>query len=187
VTLEVRHEPPDGAAARALYAEYMALVRERLPGFEPTEDIFATEGAFRGPGAAWIVMYEDGAPVACGGLRTLAPGTGEIKRMFVRADARRRGLGRRLLAELETLARGAGHRRVRLLTTDVLTEALDLYRSAGYTLASTRERDGRRDHWLEKELASVASPGCPSSFAPPATSSSATRRSATPPIPPCCS
>jgi GNAT superfamily N-acetyltransferase len=152
VTLEVRQEPPDGATARTLYAEYMALVRERLPGFEPSEDIFATEEAFRGPGSAWIVLYEDGTPVACGGLRTLSPGVGEIKRMYVRAGARGRGLGRRLLAELESLARAAGHRRVRLLTTDVLVEALELYRSAGYALASQRERDGRHDYWLEKEL-----------------------------------
>jgi GNAT superfamily N-acetyltransferase len=128
VTLEVRQEPPDGATARTLYAEYMALVRERLPGFEPSEDIFATEEAFRGPGSAWIVLYEDGTPVACGGLRTLSPGVGEIKRMYVRAGARGRGLGRRLL------------------------EALELYRSAGYALASQRERDGRHDYWLEKEL-----------------------------------
>jgi GNAT superfamily N-acetyltransferase len=151
---EVRHEPPDGPAARALFADYTALVRERLPGFVPSEQIFATEDAFNGPGSAWIVLYDDGVPVGCGGLRTLAPGVGEIKRMFVRADARRRGHGRRLLAELEELARGAGHRRVRLLSTDVLSEALELYRSAGYSIASTRERaDGRRDYWLEKELA----------------------------------
>ena len=149
---EIRHEAPDGPAARALFADYMALVCERLPGFEPTEAIFATEAAFRGPGTAWIVLYEDGAPVGCGGLRTLAPGLGEIKRMFVRADARRRGHGRRLLAELEGLARAAGHRRVRVLTTDVLTEALELYRSAGYTVAETHPHDGRSDYWLEKRL-----------------------------------
>jgi GNAT superfamily N-acetyltransferase len=152
VTVEVRHEPPDGAAARTLYAEYMALVRERLPGFEPSEDIFATEEAFRGPGSAWIVLYEDGAPVACGGLRTLAPGVGEIKRMFVRAGARGRGLGRRLLAELEGLARAAGHRRVRVLTTEVLIEARELYRVSGYAPVSQHVRDDRRDSWLEKEL-----------------------------------
>jgi GNAT superfamily N-acetyltransferase len=150
---ELRHEPPDGPVARALFADYMALVRGRLPGFEPTEEIFATEGAFRGPGSAWIVLYDDGVPIGCGGLRTLAPGLGEIKRMFVRERARGRGHGRRLLRELEALAEAAGHRRVRLLTTGVLTEALELYRSAGYTVASTsRHEDGRCDIWLEKEL-----------------------------------
>jgi GNAT superfamily N-acetyltransferase len=152
MTVEVRHEPPDGPAARALYAEYMALTQERIPDFQPTEDIFATPDAFRGQGAAWIVLYEDGVPVGCGGLRTLAPGVGEIKRMYVRASARGRGHGRRLLAELEAIAAGAGLRRIRLLTTEVLAEAIELYRSVGYEVASEFEVDGRRDYWLERSL-----------------------------------
>jgi GNAT superfamily N-acetyltransferase len=150
--VEVRSEPPDGPVARGLYAAYLALVCERLPGFVPSEDIFSTADAFSGPGSAWLVLYEDGEPVGCGGLRTLAPGVGEIKRMYVDAAARRRGHGRRLLAELEALARLAGYRRIRLYTTEVLAEARALYESAGYALASTHERGGRRDFWLQKDL-----------------------------------
>jgi GNAT superfamily N-acetyltransferase len=152
MSVEIRHEPPDGPVAKALFEEYMALVRGRLPGFTPTEDIFATVEDFQGPGAAWIVLYEDGRPVGCGGLRPREPGTGEIKRMFVRPEARGRGHGRRLLAELEDLARRAGHRRVLLFTTEVLEEARTLYRSAGYELASTQETDGRPEFWFVKEL-----------------------------------
>jgi GNAT superfamily N-acetyltransferase len=151
VSTEIRHEPPDGPAARALFDEYMALVRERLPGFEPTEEVFATADAFRGHGAAWIVLYEDGAPVGCGGLRPHAAGVGEIKRMYVRASARGRGHGRRLLGELETIARQSGYHRIVLYTTGVLSEAIALYRSAGYRLASTEPTRGRADFWLEKE------------------------------------
>src|SRR3954464_12924354 len=97
--LELRSEPSDGPASRALWAEYMGLVAARLPGFEPTEAIFATPEAFAGPGSAWLVGYDGGAPVCCGGLRPLAePRVAEIKRMFVTAGARRRGHGRALLA-----------------------------------------------------------------------------------------
>jgi GNAT superfamily N-acetyltransferase len=156
MNVEIRHEPPDGPVARALFEEYMALVRERLPGFEPTEDIFATADAFDGPGTAWIVLYEDGQPVGCGGLRPREPGTGEIKRMFVRAEARGRGHGRRLLAELEALARAAGYRRVLLFTTEVLDEARALYRAAGYELVATQETDGRPEFWLGKELRTLS-------------------------------
>ena len=155
--VEVRHEPPDGPAARALWEEYLALVRTRIGAdFAPTEAIFGTVDAFRGPDAAWLVVYEDGRPVGCGGLRTLAPGVGEIKRMFVTENARGRGHARRLLGELETLARELGHRRIRLITTEVLTEARSLYASAGYRVASSEVEDGRSDYWLEKEL-----PMCP--------------------------
>lgn len=148
-----RHEPPTGAASRALFAEYMDLVRARLGGaFVPTEEIFATEDAFDGAGAAWLVVYEGERAVACGGLRPLAPGVGEIKRMFVTASERGRGHGRALLAELEALARDAGCERVRLLTTEALVEARALYRQAGYRPVGVASYGGRIDLWLEKPL-----------------------------------
>ena len=149
----IRREPPSGAASQALFAEYMALVRQRLgDDFVPTETIFATAEDFDGPAAAWLVVYEDDRAVACGGLRPLRPGVGEIKRMFVTADARGRGHGRLLLAKLEGLARATGCERVRLLTTEVLREARALYRSAGYRPVGVAMLDGRIDMWLEKRL-----------------------------------
>lgn len=151
--IEIRHEPPDGAAAQALWAAYMDFARERVgAGFTPTEEIFASPGVFRGPGSAWLVLYEDGVPVACGGLRPLPPDAGEIKRMFVAAPARGRGHARRLLAELEAIARAAGQQRIRLITTEALAEARALYASAGYAVASRHHEDGRTDYWLEKRL-----------------------------------
>jgi GNAT superfamily N-acetyltransferase len=152
MTVEVRREPPGTPTARALFDDYLALVGERIPGFVPTEEIFGEPGDFDGPGAAWVVLYEDGAAAGCGGLRPLEPGVGEIKRMFVRADARGRGHGRRLLAELEAIARAEGHRRVVLYTTEVLVEARALYEDAGYRLAAERNVAGRPDVWLVKEV-----------------------------------
>ena len=155
--LDLRAAPADGAESRALWDEYMALVRGRLPGFEPTETIFATPDAFTGPGTAWLVGYEDGRPVCCGGLRPLHDsGVAEIKRMFVSHAARGRGYGRVLLAELERLAAGAGCTRVRLFTTEVLVEARALYESAGYRVVGTVPDGDRTDIWLEKPLPSPA-------------------------------
>jgi GNAT superfamily N-acetyltransferase len=142
--IELRREPPDGPAARVLWNEYMALTRERLGDeFEPTEEIFATPDDLD----VWLVLYEDGEPVGCGGLRG-----DEIKRMFVTSRARGRGHGRRLLAELEAIAAQGGHHRIRLLTTEALVEARALYASAGYAEASRFRIEGRTDYWLEKPL-----------------------------------
>ncbi len=142
--IELRREPPDGPAARALWEEYMALTRARLgEDFQPSEEIFATPEDLD----VWLVLYEDGEPVGCGGLRGE-----EIKRMFVTARARGRGHGRRLLRELEALAAQAGHRRIRLLTTEALVEARALYASAGYAEASRFRIEDRTDYWLEKPL-----------------------------------
>jgi GAF domain-containing protein/GNAT superfamily N-acetyltransferase len=151
--IEIRREDPDSPAARELFARYMELVRSRLgQDFEPTEAIFASEEVFAGPGAAWLVLYEGGRPVGCGGLRMLDEGTAEIKRMFVLATARGRGHGRVLVEELERIARENGARRVRLLSTEVLAEARALYQSAGYRVISPYREDGRQDYWLEKYL-----------------------------------
>jgi GNAT superfamily N-acetyltransferase len=142
--IDIRRESADGPAARTLWDEYMALTRARLgEGFRPTEEIFGNAADFD----TWLVLYEDGTPVACGGLRG-----DEIKRMFVTAGARGRGHGRRLLRELEALAAQAGHRQIRLLTTEALVEARALYESAGYTVASEFRIDDRTDYWLVKNL-----------------------------------
>jgi GNAT superfamily N-acetyltransferase len=150
----IRHEAPSGAASQALFAEYLELVRARLgDAFVPSQEIFATEDDFRGEGAAWLVLYEGDAAVACGGLRPLAPGVAEIKRMFVTAAARGRGHGRTLLADLERRAREAGYERVRVYTTEVLSEARALYADTGYRRIDVPSVAGRvEDEWLEKRL-----------------------------------
>ena len=87
---------------------------------------------FAPPRGLFLVGYDGTAGVACGGWRTHGAGA-EIKRMYVTRAARRRGLARLMLAELERTARAAGHRRVILETGSKQPEAIALYRSAGYT------------------------------------------------------
>ena len=129
----IRPEAPSGAASQALFAEYLELVRERLgDAFVPTEAIFATEDDFRGEGAAWLVLYEGDAAVACGGLRPLAPGVAEIKRMFVSLEHRGRGYSKAILTTLERMARENGYGTVRLETRSKQLAAIALYEKLGY-------------------------------------------------------
>lgn len=79
-----------------------------------------------------LLVVDGDRPVGCGALRDLAPGMGEIKRMWLHPDARGLGLGTRLLAALESTARQAGHREIRLDTNERLHEAIVLYEAAGY-------------------------------------------------------
>lgn len=86
---------------------------------------------FSPPNGLFLLGYEDEAAAACGGWRSRGSDA-EIKRMYVVRTARRRGLARLMLAELERTAREAGHRRVILETGRKQPEAVALYQSAGY-------------------------------------------------------
>ena len=62
------------------------------------------------------------------------------------------GLGRRLLAELERHARDAGVRTLRLDTNRALTEAIGLYRAAGYEEIERFNDEPHAHHWFAKSL-----------------------------------
>ena len=72
--------------------------------------------------------------------------------MWVAGSARGLGVGRRILAELERHARRQGATVVRLETNQQLTEAIRLYRSAGYTEVPAFNDEPYAHHWFEKRL-----------------------------------
>ena len=94
-------------------------------------------GAFRPedvqvPGGAFVVAWLDERPAGCGALRPLERGIGEVKRMFVEKDARRQGVAREILRQLETIATQFGYRALRLETGILQPDAMGLYESTGY-------------------------------------------------------
>src|SRR5205807_1574308 len=114
---------------------------------------------YQDPRGTFLVVYEDGRPVACGGIRPLGNGTAEIKRMYVVPDARGHGVGANLLARLEDEARQRGYERVRLDTAAPLTAAQGLYRAAGYQEIADYNGNSAASHWFEKQLEAAAPPG----------------------------
>ena len=84
------------------------------------------------PHGTFVVGYEDGVPVCCGGIKRLPDGACEIKRMFVVPAARGRGVARALLAELEARARELGYSVARLDTGPRQPRAQRMYERGGY-------------------------------------------------------
>lgn len=92
----------------------------------PPSDFVEPEGAF-------VVLTEDGEPIAGGAIRRYDATTAEVKRVWTAHRHRRRGLGLRVMAELEVAAAELGYRRIHLTTGPRQPEARDLYLRAGYT------------------------------------------------------
>ena len=72
--------------------------------------------------------------------------------MWVSPAARGLGVGRRLLHALERQARDHGATIARLETNRSLSEAVNLYRSAGYAEVAAFNEEPYADHWFEKAL-----------------------------------
>ena len=81
----------------------------------------------------FLVVRAGDEAIGCGALLRDPRGWGEIKRMYLRPDRRGRGIGARVLAELEAIARASGLPLLRLETGIHNSEALALYRRAGFT------------------------------------------------------
>ena len=127
--LEIRREDPAAADVRALIDE---LDQYLIGLYDPDENHLLEIESLRGPDVSFFVARNDGAALACGALRVIAPGVGEVKRIYASSRARGQGLGRRILAALENHARGLGLREMKLETGDRQPEALALFRAFGF-------------------------------------------------------
>jgi GNAT superfamily N-acetyltransferase len=106
-------------------AEYVALYGDRDRAAVDPDEFVPPKGLF-------LIGLLDGDPVATGGWRRHDEQVAEIKRMYVAARARRRGLARRMLTEIERTAADAGVIRLILNTGPEQPEAVALYELTGY-------------------------------------------------------
>jgi len=104
------------------------------------------------PSGAFLVGYEDDAPVCCGGVKRLSEDACEIKKMFVAADARGRGIARALLVELERHAVELGFTVARLDTGPRQPRAQRMYERAGYAAIENFNANPVASFFGEKRL-----------------------------------
>jgi GNAT superfamily N-acetyltransferase len=132
--LEFRAVPLSEEPSRTLVAAMRAEVAALYEGVDLDAPHMpkAGPGELGPPGGTFLVGYQDGAAVCCGGVKRLPDGSCEIKRMYVVPEARGRGVGRELLAALEDAARALGYAVARLDSGDRQAGAVHLYRTAGY-------------------------------------------------------
>jgi GNAT superfamily N-acetyltransferase len=129
------------------------------------EDMLAPPGPYAPPRGSLLLAYADGEAAGVLGLQAVpeavriagvgAETAGELKRLFVRPEARRHGLGRKLMERAEVEARARGYDALVLTTSaEMMPLAQHLYDSLGYGPAEPYRDDmpwpGIR--WLRKGL-----------------------------------
>jgi GNAT superfamily N-acetyltransferase len=146
--------PPD---LREPFERYILRARheeiDRIPAYYAERD-----------GGFWVAE-DDAGLVGMFGLEGSGMDAVELRRMYVAARARRRGVGRRLLAAAEEIARQRGFARVVLGTSELQQPAIELYRGAGYRLIredtgsgpTHKTVGGLRRFYFEKDLGGTAS------------------------------
>jgi len=86
---------------------------------------------YSAPGVLLLARLDD-SPIGCIGLRALAEGVGEIRRLFVQPTMRSTGLGRALVERTIAHAHGQRVGRLVLNTLPTMTRAINLYEALGF-------------------------------------------------------
>jgi GNAT superfamily N-acetyltransferase len=146
-------EDPTSADAQSCLQQYFAELNVRFDGgFDPVQSQPTPPEEFMPPAGAFVIARLRGHPVGSGMVKCPRRAPAYLRRMWVAPNARGLGVGRRLLLELERVARQSGARVVRLDTNRTLTEAIALYKSAGYKEVPAFSDEPYAHHWFEKRL-----------------------------------
>lgn len=151
--LEITIEPAGSADGAWCLAQYQAELARRFDnGFDPSTGNSLDPSDVTPPKGWFVVARLDGRPVGCGALKRLDDATGEIKRVWIAADARGMRLASRIMDRLEAVAAGAGFAKVSLDTNRTLVEARAMYLKRGYVEIAPYNDNPYADHWFEKVL-----------------------------------
>jgi ribosomal protein S18 acetylase RimI-like enzyme len=152
--VDLRPGDPQAEDAGACFDAYVAELVGRTDGdFKPAHAPSLVSGPALVPpaGVLLVARFRD-EPVGTGALTFDGDNIATLHRMWVSPTFRGRGLGRRLLAELESYAIARGATTLRLETKRVLAEAVALYRSSGFRDTAPFSDDPNADCWLEKPV-----------------------------------
>ena len=120
------------AEVRGLFLAYQRWLDVDLCFQNFDTEVAGLPGAYAAPKGCLFYAESDGTPAGCIGVRPLADGSCEIKRLYVVPAQRGQGLGRKLVLAAIAAAREIGYRRMLLDTLPKMPMALKLYREMGF-------------------------------------------------------
>jgi ribosomal protein S18 acetylase RimI-like enzyme len=117
---------------RRLFLEYAGSLDFKLCFQDFDKEIASLPGEYAPPNGRLYLAFERSEPVGCVGLRRLEDGVSEMKRLYVKPNHRREGIGRELAELVIRDARSIGYSKMRLDTVASMVPAITLYKSLGF-------------------------------------------------------
>ena len=155
VPFESKHEAGVLALISGVFAEYDLT-------FDPAgydADLTRIADAYQRSGGAFWVFEDDGAVVGTVGVAPISPAEVEIKRLYLHAALRGRGIGRLLVEHAIGWAVARGYTRVRLWSDVKFTRSHVMYERLGFSrigIRSCDDLDRSHEYGFEKPLSSLA-------------------------------
>ena len=124
--------PADIPQVREMLREYLEWIGLDLSFQEVDAELDGLPGDYAPPRGALFVALDGPRHVGMIALRPLEGPVGEMKRLYVRPDARGRGLARQLIDRLCDEAKRLGYAELRLDTLPMMGDAQALYKAYGF-------------------------------------------------------
>ena len=149
------YEPRDRATVTSLIGDVLTEHGFSLGMGGLERDLAEAHERYAAEGTGFWVAEIDGEVVGTVAIRRKDGPTCELKRLYLRADQRGRGLGQALYAHAERFARDAGYERIWLDSSRRFARAHELYARNGFVLLERLENDWE-DNVYEKRLLVVS-------------------------------
>ncbi|MCC8906818.1 GNAT family N-acetyltransferase [Curtobacterium sp. GD1] len=157
MTLEVRTVPADIPEVDALLDAYLDEREATFPSAQGSYSRKRTPAAeFTPPVGTFVVAYDAGRAVGCGGLRRI-PDDGddvrfEVKHVFVTPEGRGRGVATAVMDALEARGVELGATAIVLDTNDSLVAAGAMYRGREYERVPAFNDNPNATAWYRKPV-----------------------------------